>query len=176
PHAISGCPDTGSWCVSLVSCKPHHVSSRRSRLRLGSPCRSQDGGGFRLPGRNPMHEQPLPLFTMNYGEAVDLSWLAPDQRVFECRGKPITLTGADGQSETLLPCGWLLPFDCFRPKVSGEPPYGGSRRPVHSRCVECEERIRTARNRLNFWGNRTYKAVRRHYRTERKEGLHAAGD
>lgn len=117
-----------------------------------------------------------PLFTMDFGEVVDLSWLAPDQSSYECSGRPAVIAGIDGTSETLLPCGWVLPADCFRPKVARGAPYGAPGRPVRSRCVECEERIRTAKNRLNYWGRRITKSVRRHYRIERHEGLHAAAN
>jgi hypothetical protein len=120
-----------------------------------------------------MARDMLPLFTLSYGDVVDLSWLAPDQSSYECTGKPVVITGMDGTMETLLPCGWVLPADCFRPQP--ESPYGDSRkRPVRGRCVACEEKIRTTRNRLDFWGKRITEAVRRHYKKERAEHLHAA--
>src|SRR5262249_15610844 len=119
-----------------------------------------------------MNQNMSPLFTMNLGEAVDLSWLAPDQPSYECTGRPVILVGIGRQTETLLPCGWVLPADCFRPNPVCRARHGARRwRPVRSRCVECEERIRTAKNRLNYWGRRIATSVRRHYRIERHEGL-----
>lgn len=116
------------------------------------------------------------LFTMTGGEQVDLSWLAPHQPSYECLGKAAIITGVDGAMEILYPCGFILPADCFRPRVRFGASYGAPqrRRPVMMRCVECEEKIRTAKNRLNFWGNRMENSAKHHYRKERKEGLHAA--
>lgn len=117
-----------------------------------------------------MHQDQTALFTRELLPPEDWSWLAPDRPAFYCTGRPIHLYGPNGEHEVYEPCGRLLPDFCFRSRGST---YACSRgRPVMPRCVACEQKIRTARNRLWFWKRRTQKALQSHMIRERRQGLH----
>src|SRR5262249_7727317 len=117
-------------------------------------------------------EGQIPLYTRELLEPEDWSWLAPDRPTFYCMGKQLHLYGPEDEHEVHEPCGRLLPDLCFRPM--GSAMYARQNRPVHPRCVACEQKISTAKNRLWYWERREDRAVGGHMRRERKQGLHVA--
>jgi hypothetical protein len=103
----------------------------------------------------------------------DYSWLAPDRPLFQCQGKMAVIEGPQGEVVERWPCGRLLPDLCFRPnrRRVGRI-YMAHWRPVHSRCVVCEQNITDARKKLYEHEIKAQGVLSSHMRKERKQRLH----
>lgn len=105
----------------------------------------------------------------------DYSWLASDRPLFQCQGQVKIIAGPLGEVVERRPCGRLLPDFCFRPKPRRVDHLKTVHwRPVHWRCVSCEQEDGEAYRELWIHEVRARKALQRHMRIERKEGLHGA--
>ena len=86
---------------------------------------------------------------------VDFSHWAPDRPAYQCRG-----------------CGWILPDLCYRLAGHHRKSRTSAALRVRSLCVACVQERQDAYNREHRFEIRARRALGRHRRIERDQGLH----